>query len=76
MLAIQAEIHARGLRTAMTMQVHDELVFEVPTEEIDVVTELVKRLMSEVPAQHFGLKVPLVADVGTGANWQDAKGRE
>jgi len=58
------------------MQVHDELVFEVPTEEIELMTELVKRHMSEVPARYFDLKVPLVADVGTGANWQDAKGRE
>ena len=44
--------------------------------EIEPMTELVQRHMSEVPARYFNLKVPLVADVGTGANWQDAKGRE
>ncbi len=76
MLAIASEIESRGLASKLTMQVHDELVFEVPTEEIEVVTELVQRLMSEVPAAYFALKVPLVADVGTGKNWQDAKGRE
>ncbi len=76
MLAIEAEIESRNLRSSMTMQVHDELVFEVPNDEIETVTELVKRHMSEVPARTFALKVPLVADVGTGANWQDAKGRE
>ncbi|PQV63662.1 DNA polymerase I [Abditibacterium utsteinense] len=76
MLAIESEIESRELRSSMTMQVHDELVFEVPTEEIELMTELVKRHMSEVPARYFKLKVPLVADVGTGVNWQDAKGRE
>ncbi len=76
MLAIEAEIKSKNLRSKMTMQVHDELVFEVPTEEIELMTELVQRNMSEVPARYFDLKVPLVADVGTGANWQDAKGRE
>ncbi|HEX8463300.1 MAG TPA: DNA polymerase I, partial [Abditibacterium sp.] len=76
MLAIESEIESRDLRSSMTMQVHDELVFEVPSDEIELMTELVKRHMSEVPARYFNLKVPLVADVGTGANWQDAKGRE
>ena len=76
MLAIESEIESRKLRSSMTMQVHDELVFEVPNDEIELMTELVKRHMSEVPAAYFKLKVPLVADVGTGVNWQDAKGRE
>lgn len=60
----------------MTMQVHNELVFEVPNEEIELMKEMVKRHMSEVPARYFNLKVPLMADVGTGAKWQDAKGRD
>jgi DNA polymerase-1 len=76
MLAIAKEIEERKLKASLTMQVHDELVFEVPNEEIEVVTELVQRNMSEVPARYFNLRVPLVADVGTGPNWQDTKGRE
>ena len=74
MLAIQAELKSRGLKTHMTMQVHDELVFEVPVDEVEIVSELVGRLMAEAPAQKLGLKVPLGVDVGTGANWNDTKG--
>jgi DNA polymerase-1 len=50
------------------MQVHDELVFEVPQAELDVVRTQVPQLMSGV-AQ---LKVPLLAEVGVGENWEQA----
>jgi DNA polymerase-1 len=50
------------------MQVHDELVFEVPESEVDWVRTEVPRLMAEV-AQ---LKVPLLAEVGVGPNWDEA----
>jgi DNA polymerase-1 len=53
----------------MLLQVHDELVFECPPEEVEAVSKLVKREM-EGACQ---LKVPLVVDVGTGSNWRDAK---
>jgi DNA polymerase-1 len=53
----------------MLLQVHDELVFEVPPEELDTVTALVKREM-ESAAQ---LSVPLLVDIGTGSNWLDSK---
>jgi DNA polymerase-1 len=52
----------------MVMQVHDELVFEVPAAELDWAREAVPRLMAGVAA----LKVPLVAEVGVGANWDEA----
>jgi DNA polymerase-1 len=58
-----------GLQSVMLLQVHDELVFECPPEEVDVVRKLVKREMENVRA----LKVPLVVDVGVGPNWRDAK---
>jgi DNA polymerase-1 len=58
-----------GHRTAMLLQVHDELVFECPPEEVDAVSVLVKREMEGV----CDLKVPLVVDVGAGDNWRDAK---
>jgi DNA polymerase-1 len=48
--------------------VHDELVFEVPEAELAWVREQVPRLMADVAA----LKVPLVADIGVGANWDEA----
>jgi DNA polymerase-1 len=53
----------------MLLQVHDELVFECPPEEVEAVSKLVKREM-EGACQ---LKVPLVVDVGVGENWRDAK---
>ena len=58
-----------GLQSVMLLQVHDELVFECPPEEVDVVRKLVKREMENVRA----LKVPLVVDLGVGPNWRDAK---
>ncbi|HOL73101.1 MAG TPA: DNA polymerase I [Bryobacteraceae bacterium] len=69
MIRIEREIERRKLRTAMLLQVHDELLFEAPPEEVDEVKNLVKRNMEEV----HKLEVPLVADVGVGDNWRDAK---
>lgn len=68
MVAVQNELDARGLATRIIMQVHDELVFEVPAAELDWVKTEVPRLMAGV-AQ---LKVPLLAEVGVGANWDEA----
>ncbi len=69
MIAIDRELRARGARTAMLLQVHDELVFEAPPEEVEEIGRLVKR---EMEAAH-PLEVPLIADVGVGDNWRDAK---
>jgi len=52
----------------MIMQVHDELVFEVPEAEVDWVKGEVPRLMAGVAE----LKVPLLAEVGVGPNWEQA----
>ena len=52
----------------MIMQVHDELVFEVPTEKIDYATENISQLMSSAAT----LAIPLVVDVGSGKNWDKA----
>jgi DNA polymerase-1 len=52
----------------MIMQVHDELVFEVPDSEVDWLTTEVPRIMASVAE----LKVPLLAEVGVGANWDQA----
>jgi DNA polymerase I len=68
MLAVQRELDAQGLATRIVMQVHDELVFEVPDDEVPWVNEEVPRLMAGV-AQ---LKVPLLAEVGFGASWDAA----
>jgi len=68
MLAVQDALDAQHRRTAMVMQVHDELVFEVPGDELEWAKTEVPRLMSGV-AQ---LSVPLLAEVGVGANWDEA----
>jgi DNA polymerase-1 len=68
MIAVQQAIDDEQRATRMVMQVHDELVFEVPEAELDWAREAVPRLMAGVAA----LKVPLVAEVGVGANWDEA----
>jgi len=59
----------RGKKTRMLLQVHDELVFEAPPEEVDEIRGLVKAEMENVRK----LDVPMLVDVGVGDNWRDAK---
>ena len=68
MVKVQQVLDAEKRGTKMIMQVHDELVFEVPENEIDWVKHEIPRLMAGV-AQ---LKVPLLAEVGVGENWEKA----
>jgi len=68
MVAVQKALDEQGRGTRMIMQVHDELVFEVPQAEVDWLRTEVPRLMAGVAA----LKVPLLAEVGMGANWDQA----
>ncbi|WP_041682916.1 DNA polymerase I [Pusillimonas sp. T7-7] len=68
MVAVQDWLEAEGLKTLMVMQVHDELVFEVPADEVDIIKKHLPALMCNV-AQ---LSVPLVAEVGVGPNWEQA----
>ncbi|OUL94422.1 DNA polymerase I [Paraburkholderia hospita] len=68
MIAVQKWIEESGIGTRMIMQVHDELILEVPDDELSDVRKRLPELMCGV-AQ---LKVPLVADVGAGANWEEA----
>ncbi len=68
MIAVQQVLDDGGRGTKMVMQVHDELVFEVPDDEVDWVKAEVPRLMAGVA----DLSVPLLAEVGVGANWDEA----
>jgi DNA polymerase-1 len=65
MIQIQQDIELTGLKSVMTMQVHDELVFDAPIEEEEKLEEIVRKGMEEVCA----LKVPLIADVSKGESW-------
>jgi DNA polymerase-1 len=68
MLAVQDWIDAQELRTLLVLQVHDELVLEVPEAELEAVREMLPKLMGGVAK----LKVPLLVEVGVGANWDAA----
>jgi DNA polymerase I len=69
MLRIDAEIHRRKLRSRMTLQVHDELLFDVAPQESEEVQQLVKHEMENVAE----FSVPIVAEIGVGKNWRDIK---
>jgi DNA polymerase I len=68
MIAVQGVLDGERRATKMIMQVHDELVFEVPASELDWARVEVPRIMASVAE----LKVPLLAEVGVGANWDEA----
>jgi DNA polymerase-1 len=69
MIRIDRELKGRGLKSKMLLQVHDELVFEVPIEEMDELRAMVKREMEHAAE----LSVPLVVDMGVGENWLETK---
>ncbi len=68
MVAVQDWLKAERMRTKIVMQVHDELVLDVPLDELDQVKAKLPALMCDVAS----LKVPLVAEVGVGPNWEQA----
>lgn len=68
MIAVQQAIDNEQRATRMVMQVHDELVFEVPQAEVEWVKTEVPRLMAQVAS----LQVPLLAEIGFGQNWEEA----
>jgi len=65
MIKVDAELRERGLKSRMILQVHDELIFECPADEVEAIRELATRLMPEGAS----LKVPLKVDVKQGRNW-------
>ncbi len=69
MIRIDAEITRRKLKSVMTLQVHDELLFDVVPDEAEEMTELVRTEMES--AAEFS--VPIVAEIGLGQNWRDIK---
>jgi DNA polymerase-1 len=69
MLKVDEEFKRAKLESRLLMQVHDELLVEVPEKEVPQVGEILKHEMETA----VSLDVPLVADVGVGDNWMDAK---
>ncbi len=70
MIHVQAALDERGTEARMLLQVHDELLLEVPEREVDEVRDLVVERMEDA----MELDVPLVAEAGVGANWYECKG--
>ncbi len=69
MMRMSEELSSRGMRSRMLLQVHDELVFEVPEDEL----ETMKALVPETMKNALKLDVPLLAEVSVGSNWYEAK---
>ena len=68
MIAVHRELVSRNLKARMILQVHDELVLDVPTAEVDVVSSILKEQMEGA----VSLSIPLTVDVGVGDNWLQA----
>jgi DNA polymerase-1 len=68
MINVDRSLREKNLQSAMLLTVHDELVFEVPPDEIDTVTRLLKKIMESV----WKLKVPLKVNMAHGPNWAEA----
>lgn len=68
MIRIFNRIQREGMKARMILQVHDELNFDVPVNEI----EQLKRLVTEEMQQAYKLRVPLIADSGIADNWLEA----
>ena len=68
MINLSRRMKKEGLRSLMIMQVHDELVFEVPEDELETMRAIVRQEMEEA----ISLNVPIVVDVGVGKNWLEA----
>ena len=72
MIRMQPALDAAGMKARMLLQVHDELVFEVPEDALDETAAVVRRTMEEATLPALALSVPVVVDIGTGATWDEA----
>ncbi|SMF63416.1 DNA polymerase I [Tistlia consotensis] len=72
MIRVPPALERAGLKARMLLQVHDELLFEVPDDQREETAALVKEVMEGAAAPTVNLSVPLVADVGQGASWAEA----
>ncbi len=69
MIRLDEELRSRKLKSKMLLQVHDELLFEVPEDEVEIMRELVREKMENVRP----LSVPLLVEAGVGPNWRDVE---
>ena len=69
MIKIDERFKEDNLKTKMILQVHDELIFDVPDEELQVVTDIVQEIMENI----YKLSVPLKVEIDYGRDWYEAK---
>ncbi len=72
MIRMPAALAKAKLKARMLLQVHDELLFEVPEDEVEATAKLVKKIMEGAPEPAVTLSVPLVAETGVADNWAEA----
>ncbi len=72
MIRLPDALAAERLSAGLLLQVHDELIFEVPDGQLEATSALVRKVMEEAPEPALTLSVPLVADAGSGASWAEA----
>ena len=72
MIRMPAALAKAKLKARMLLQVHDELLFEVPKDEVEATAKLAKKIMEGAPEPAVTLSVPLVAETGVADNWAEA----
>ena len=72
MIRVPRALDEAGLKATMLLQVHDELLFEVPEAELEKTSTVVRKVMEGAAQPAVALSVPLVADAGTGDTWAEA----
>jgi len=72
MIRMDEALHSKKLKAEMLLQVHDELIFEVPEAEVDATISIVKKIMEDAPHPAIQLAVPLQVDARAAKNWDEA----
>ena len=72
MVRMPNALNDAGLKAKMLLQVHDELVFEVPNDEVEATKALVAKVMENAALPALEISVPLTVDCGVGDNWNEA----
>lgn len=72
MIKLPPRLSEQGLRAKMLLQVHDELIFELPEAEVETTVPLIKEIMEQAALPAVDISVPLIVEAGIGDNWGDA----
>ena len=72
MIRMDAALAAERLSARMLLQVHDELVFEVPEDEVEATIPVIRRVMIDAPHPAVALSVPLAVEAAAAMNWDEA----